>query len=408
MEKAREKRPIFIVGCTRSGTKLVSRIVGGHLDNFLITEHREKFHIPEDRSGVCEEHLWFNNFEFKHWGKNGDPLVRTPIYNKADIARMKEILLSLSGAKRLVVKNPQDILRIRFIKKMFPDALFVFCVRNPWHGLQSRIIGGEAKYLIPSEKNFELPDDLLLKSVYSWKESIDIYQNEHDENWCAIRYEDVVFSTKDTLAKLFEFLGMDSHSEYFNRACSLPRDLEHQYYPVKKAFKKSAFKKEIMDIVHDGCAVFPYETSIDLVPGSAWHYYLLEKDIINIKWLKARFIGITKCMSKSILRIVFYVVGGVRKTIVSHIMFAALSEGASAFVSTEDAKIADVAGHSKKDETASFIVSQMQYQRLRHFNRVIVLDSTGSSWLLLKNIDFFPEKQYNYILNGKVEYIKHA
>src|SRR3989338_6851952 len=184
MDTPKEKRPVIIVGCTRSGTKLISRIIGGHPDNFLITEHREKFHIPEDRSGIGEEQLWWNNFTYELWSDKGKPLVRTPVYNERDIACARELFLSASGEKRLVIKNPQNILRTRFLKTMFPDALYVFCVRNPWHGLQSRVIGGKSKYLLRSRKNYELRGDLLLKSIYSWKESIDIYERENNENWC--------------------------------------------------------------------------------------------------------------------------------------------------------------------------------------------------------------------------------
>src|SRR3989344_3947394 len=178
MYTPRSRRPVIIVGSTRSGTKLISRIIGGHPDNFLITEHREKHHIPEDRSGICEEFLWMNNLAYTSWRRNGNPHVRVPIYNEEDIAVMREIFLNAAGDKRLVIKNPQNVMRVRFLKKMFPDALCIFCVRNPWHGGQSRLAAGNANYQLASQKNFDLPDDLLLKSVFSWKESIDIFERE--------------------------------------------------------------------------------------------------------------------------------------------------------------------------------------------------------------------------------------
>lgn len=408
MEIPKANKPIFIVGCTRSGTKLVSRLIGGQADNFLITEHREKFHIPEDKSGVCEEHLWWNNFAFKLWGKDGNPIVRTPEYNESDIAQLKNIFLSLAGDKRLIVKNPQNILRIKFLKKMFPDALYIFCVRNPWHSLQSRVIGGQPKYLIGSQKNLELPDDLLLKSVYSWQESIDIYQEGKDDNWHVVRYEDMVFKPKETIGALFNFLGMDTHGEYFTKACAIPRDLEHTYYPIKRAFHKSRYQKEIMDIVEAGCAVFPYEASIDSVPGNAWHYYLAEKKYVDFKKIKSWTTKLGKKLIKKIVRLIFYTTGGAKKLYVSPLVFGALSQGGSTLITDNDDKLKNIVTHAQKGERVSFNALQMQYQRLRHYNKVIVMDSRGQPWLLLDNIAFSPAHRYDYTLLGEVEFIKYA
>lgn len=397
---------MIIVGCTRSGTKLVSRLVGGQADNFLITEHREKFHIPEDRSGICEEFLWMNNFAYQSWRKNGNPLVRVPLYNEEDIAALREIFLRAAAGKRLIIKNPQNIMRIRFLRKMFPDALYIFCVRNPWHGAQSRLSAGNANYQLASQANFELPDDLLLKSVFSWKESIDIYEQEKDENWRVVRYEEVVFKTRDTVAELFDFIGMDANSEYFAKACALPRDLEHRYYPVKKAFRKSKFKKEIMEIVNAGCAVFPYDASIDSVPGGAWHYYFLEKNIVNVKKIKIWLEKASKKIIKKIIRHIYKATGGGKKLFVSPIIFAALSDGASTLLTQDDAKLSGIVAGAKKGERASFNILQMQYYRLRNYSKVIVMDSRGVPRLLLKNIDFSAAIRYDYTLTGEIKCIK--
>ena len=408
METRKANRPVLIVGCTRSGTKLVSRLIGGHPDNFLITEHREKFHIPEDRSGVCEEFLWCNNFAYERWAKNGNPLVRVPRYNEEDIAVMRELFLTFAGEKRLIIKNPQNIMRIPFLRKMFPDALYVFCVRNPWHGAQSRLAAGNVNYQLASRKNFDLPNDLLLKSVYSWKESIDLFEREKNENWQAVRYEDVVFKTRETVNKLFDFLGMTSDSEYFEKACRLSRDLEHRYYPIKKAFRKSKFKKEIMEIVNAGCRVFPYEASIDSAPGGAWHYYFLEKKVVDVKKIKVRAGKFGKKIIKIIIRYIFYLFGGRKRLFASPLIFGALSQGASALIVQDDVNIANIISRAKKGELVSFNIQQMQYYRLRNFSKVIALDSGGRPWILLKSIAFSPAKRYDYTFTGEIKYIKHV
>ena len=399
------KRPVFIVGCTRSGTKLVSRILGGHPDNFLITEHREKFHIPEDRSGVCEEYLWWNNFAFPTWARDGSPIIRTPLWNEEDCERLRRVFLSLAGAKRLIVKNPQDLLRLKCIRTMFPDALYIFCVRNPWHGLQSRIIGGKQKYLLGSADNAKLPDDLLLRSIYSWKDSIDIYEKEKDANWLAVRYEDVVFNTKETLTRLFTFIGMEPAGPYFEKVCALPKDLEHTFYPVKRAFRKSPFKKEIMEIVKAGARVFPYDTSIDSVPGTAWKYYLREKKILDAKRLFRAIEKAIKPPAKSALRLIWNIGGGRKKLYARRLFFGALAEGGSTLVVEDDAPLRDALLRGKKGERVSLSVNQMQYQRLKHWRTVSVLNQKGAPVVLLTDVDFRAAERYTYVLTGSLTYM---
>ena len=402
----KHKRPIFIVGCTRSGTKLISRIVGGHNANFLITEHREKFHIPEDNSKICEEYIWWNNFANDHWDKRGEPNVRNPVYNDNDIDRVREIFLNLAGKKRLVVKNPQSILRIKILKKMFPNALYIFCVRNPWHGLQSRIISGQAKYLISSQENYNLPDDLLLKSVYSWKESIDIYNQEKDENWCVVKYEDTVFNTKQTLKNLFNFLAMPSKDEYFQKACSVPRDLKHTFYPVKRSFYKSKYKKQILDIIDAGCRQFGYKKSIELLPGNAIDYYLFKKEIVNFRLIWVKLKKIFKDVSKIILKIIFQISGRNSKLYVNQFVFGALARKSTTLVLEDDSNLESIISNASKNSVANFNTRQMQYYRLKNFDEVMIMDTKGVPWILLGDIKFSPMQNHDYKLNGHIKYIK--
>ncbi len=401
----RDKRPVFIVGCTRSGTKLISRIIGGHSDNCLLTEHREKFHIPEDTTGVCECYPWWNNFAYTDWLKSGEPLVRTPVYNEKDIETVRNIFLDIAGDKRLIVKNPQNILRIPIIKKMFPEALFIFCVRNPWHGLQSRTISGRAKYLIASEKNKALPNDLLLKSIYSWKESIDIYNQERDENWYVVKYEDTVFDTKKTVKGTFEFLGMRDDPVYFEKAVAIPRDLKHSFYPVKKAFKKSKYKKEIIDIIKDGCEQFSYDMSVESIDGDAWNYYLKEKDYIDIPKIRTWITVRIKKVVKLLIRIVWSLRERDHILKVSPLVFGAFSAGATTIIISNDALVENSVLHAEKGKKVSFTILQMQYYRAKQYTKVVIMNSTGVPCLLLDNISFSPADGYDYILTGDMKFL---
>lgn len=349
-----------------------------------------------------------NNFAYASWRKNGNPHVRVPIYNEDDITVMRDIFLKAAGGKRLVIKNPQNIMRTQFLKKMFPDALYVFCVRNPWHGAQSRLLAGNVNYQLASQKNFDLPDDLLLKSIYSWKESIDIYQKKRDENWHAVRYDDVVFKTRETIRKLFDFLGIQDDSEYFENVCAIPRDLEHTYYPMKQAFYKSKYQKEILEFVREGCEVFPYDASIDSVPGTAFYYYVFENKVVNTKKLKRWIVKQVMAALKAVVRLAFYARGSAQKLRVGPLVFGALAQGGSTLITQDDSRLAGIVKHATKGERVSFNAQQMQYQRLRHYPKAIIMDSKGTPRMLLANIDFSPAKRYDYTLSGDIGYVRYA
>ncbi len=270
------KRPVIILGCPRSGTLLLSRIIGGYRDFFLITEHSHRYKkssCPEDISGVIDHTIWWDNFEYEGWDEEKKrPLVDEPIYNKENIAKVRKIYLSLAQGKRLVIKNPTHIVKINILKEMFPGALFVFAVRNPWHTLQSMTIKGNDSFIVRSKLVMSLPDDLLLKASYTWKESIDNYLKEKDENWIAIRYEDVVSDTLKTLKKLFDFVGIDDEG-YLVRVTRMVNPKKHNYYHIKRLFKKSKYKKEIIDALRKGSEEFNYSLNINSIQSSAIEYY---------------------------------------------------------------------------------------------------------------------------------------
>ena len=289
----------------------------------------------------------------------------------------------------------------------FPDALYIFCVRNPWHGAQSRLLAGNTNYQLASQKNFDLPNDLLLKSVFSWKDSIDLYQAEKNENWHDVRYENTVFKTKDTVRGVFEFLGMRDNPEYFEKACAVSKDLKHKYYPMKRAFKKSKYKKQILDLVREGTKIFPYEQAVNSVPGNAWQYYFTEVNVLPIKKIKTKIIKRIKQIAKKIICFVFNLSDRSNTLNVSPVVFGALSQEASTLVVLNDERLKDIAVNAKKGDKISFDCLQMQYYRLKHYKKVVVMDSKGKPYILLKNIDFLLSNRYNHLLTGEVEYIRN-
>ena len=259
-------RPIIILGCPRSGTRLLARIIGGSDSHFLITEHANKVRsCPEDVSGINDTVLWWENFEYYLWDqRTSRPLVETPIYDRDQIDRVRSIYIEHAETKRLVLKNPAHLTRIRFLKEMFPNAVFVFCVRNPWHTLQSMVVKGNKAFLLKTFGNNVLPDDLLFRAAFSWSEAIEIYLRESDENWVLVKYEDLVSQSRESIRTLFDVLFIDDE-EYFEKAVTLPEARNKDYSYIAKLFQANNYKSSIIRAIEPGCKLFAYPLSIDEV-----------------------------------------------------------------------------------------------------------------------------------------------
>lgn len=268
-------RPIIILGCPRSGTLLASRVIGGSDKHFLITEHSNKAkYCSEDKSGINDTVLWWKNFEYLLWDESSDrPLVETPVYNRDHIEKVKRVYIEQAKSKRLVLKNPAHLTRVRFLKEMFPSALFVFCVRNPWHTLQSMVVKGNNAFLLKTFGNYVLPDDLLMKAAFSWGEAVEVFLRERDDNWVVVKYEDMVLQSRESVRALYDALSVDDET-YFEKASCLPVARDRNYYHIKKMFQKTKYKSSIMRAIEPGCKLFSYSSSLDELSEHELKYHL--------------------------------------------------------------------------------------------------------------------------------------
>ena len=271
--------PIFILGCPRSGTLLISRILGCPAKNFLITEHRNKTGCPEDRSGILDSRLWWNIFEFESWNPKFDrPSHEAPIVDTDNLARLKAIYENLAGDRRLVVKNPSNMVRIPLIKQMFPEAKFVFCVRNPWQTIssisQKAIAGkvGHESFHLRTPALSALDNDFLLRATHSWSEAIELYKRHKDETWITVRYEDVILNPQGEIDRLYQTLGIDDDRAKWT-AAQLPRQSERNYFAVKKLYDTSPFKAEIDELLARSCQNSSYSPGFEKLNVSGLRYW---------------------------------------------------------------------------------------------------------------------------------------
>ena len=108
------KQPVFIVGCSRSGTTLFAEIFG-------------------ERPGACNVMDASQVWDLHYYDKTADDHRDENDANFWEISRIRSSLairLLFSGRRRLINKNNQNSLRLRYLKSTFPDAFIIHVVRD--------------------------------------------------------------------------------------------------------------------------------------------------------------------------------------------------------------------------------------------------------------------------------------
>jgi hypothetical protein len=137
--RAMPERPIFIVGCPRSGTSILYQLLR---------------RLPETSSLGGEGHaLWetFHHPRAKDWSSNALDATDVGSVERRYVAWGIRLL---AGKGRFVDKTPRNVLRLPYLDALFPDAHFVFLFRDGRALVSSLIIGWrrrpEPSYVVPA------------------------------------------------------------------------------------------------------------------------------------------------------------------------------------------------------------------------------------------------------------------
>lgn len=108
------KPPIFLFGNYRSGTTITQKLLGLHPDVVTWYEPRTLWRYPDPAR---------SHDEF------GDSDATEPV---ARYIRRRFLKYQLQHGNRRIMENtPSNVLRVPFVYKIFPEATYMFIVRNP-------------------------------------------------------------------------------------------------------------------------------------------------------------------------------------------------------------------------------------------------------------------------------------
>ena len=241
-EKRKLDRPIIMIGSPRSGTSLLGRLLAAHPDVAHWKEPRMVWitgnqHLPDDV--LHEEHL--------------TPEIAT------EIDQRFASFLKRSGKSRFSEKTPSNMLRLPFIRALYPDCKIVHIYRDPRPVVASALIklaatpeikriiaralearlsdwadltklffrdaigrlfrGGDKSFWGPRPPGWSEWKNLSPATMLSKQWCALIKTAQHDlqqlpaDSWMEIRYEDLLKDHAQILPKLLEFAELSPSKE---------------------------------------------------------------------------------------------------------------------------------------------------------------------------------------------------
>ena len=189
-------QPIFLIGFPRSGTTL--------LDTILRTN--QSIEVIEEKP-ILRDFLRDVNIKINNDFNDLDNLDKKFIQNMQNVYfEEREQYLENKKAKTVIDKMPLNIIHIGEILRFFPNAKFIFALRNPYDSVLSCFM--QQFELNPAMKNFTSLEssavlyDLVMKL---WT----IYKDVFSINCHFIKYEDIVTDFEKSTKEIFKFLEID-------------------------------------------------------------------------------------------------------------------------------------------------------------------------------------------------------
>jgi hypothetical protein len=275
------QKPIFIIGSGRSGTTLLYRLLYGHPDTAWfsgITDILPRFPqlsiLSRFLNGKIHRHFGpsieaINIYKFcgvdnPSLRSKGASLTEQDVNKYSEFMLYKTVAQHLKwmGKSRFINKNTTNCMRIRYLKHIFPDALFVHIIRNGyavvnsllrvnwWPDLELWWLGRTPRQWIKTGGN---PAELCARH---WKRQVEeVLQNkEHipPNQYLECRYEEVVEKPLSSLKKILEFCQLrwsDGFEKYIKSISISNLSLNKWQDELDKA-SKEAVKKFAGDLIY--------------------------------------------------------------------------------------------------------------------------------------------------------------
>lgn len=270
------EKPIFVIGTGRSGSTILGKVLSMHRHVGFLNEPKAMWYTIDSREDV-NGHFTQGQAQYRYNAHD----VTSQINDNAH--RLYSAYLAITGSQRVLDKNPELVFRIPFVKTIFPDAKFLFLVRNGWNTVSSivkwsQLYGRKTKghvedwwgvdqrkyrflveQLVPSEpmlsasyeniKLFTRHEDMAaVEWIVTMQEGLRYMQSLPDSVY-PVSFEDLTQSPESTLEKLMAFCELQDDAVFLSYAKQtlspqsnrqpiiLPRDIRDPFFETLKALQ---------------------------------------------------------------------------------------------------------------------------------------------------------------------------
>ena len=250
------RSPVFIIGTGRSGSTILGMLLSMHRNAGFLNEPKALWNAAFDKEDVI------GNYTLKEaYYKLNETHVTEK--SSSSIKKLYAFYLAAIFSQRVVDKYPELIFRIEFVKKIFPDAKFIFLQRNghdtcastaqwiednrvenknsieDWWGLNNRKWNLMVDQIIPNSSLLHVHSEQIKKlnnqvdmAAVEWIATMEeglYFQKKYPADLLPVKYEDLITNPEIVLKKIFSF-------------CDLVYD-EHCIRYAKKVLKLNSKKK---------------------------------------------------------------------------------------------------------------------------------------------------------------------
>lgn len=238
----RVKKPVFILGTGRSGTTVLGIVLSMHRAVGFLNEPKALWHSAFDNEDLIGSYSR-GNARYRLSASDADAQGCKAMH------RLFGAYLAAAFSSRVLDKYPELIFRVPFVKAIFPDAKFLFLVRNGWdtcHSIQgwsNRLgehIGGEThdwwgvnrrkwnllvEQLVPEHPDLALyatemrdwnsqTDMAAVEWIITMREGLALLK-QHPEAVLRVDYEALCASPRQKLHEAAQFMDIDLSDEVF-------------------------------------------------------------------------------------------------------------------------------------------------------------------------------------------------
>jgi len=159
--------------------------------------HYHRYFFPDSNDEIIDRAVFFrdaSDAEIDRWYRTYDRLLR-------------KVTLAMDG-RRLILKNPPHLGRVRQLVKYYPDAKFIHVYRNPFASTQKLMQKFLDLFSFQRYDHAQVQTNVLRDYARTMRRFFEDEPLLPEDNYIAVRHEDVVADGTATLQRVYEKLNL--------------------------------------------------------------------------------------------------------------------------------------------------------------------------------------------------------